>query len=80
MEMKPFSSARTLAPLSDLDVEFLRQEISAFEAERGVTSLVNDVAPVASAGCSGDCYGTCEGTVSCVCGGSCAGTCVGSTK
>jgi modification target Cys-rich repeat protein len=65
--------------LSKTDINFLQQELSAYEAEHGVIVLEDGNAPTAS-GCSGDCYGTCKGTVSCICGGSCSGTCVGSTK
>ena len=83
MEAKPFSvvgSVAAPAALSSEDIEFLRHEVSAFEAARGVNLVERDDAPATNDGCSGDCYGTCEGTVSCICGGSCKGTCVGSTK
>jgi hypothetical protein len=61
------------------DMEFLQQEVSAYEAKYGVVTFKAADMSTINGDCT-DCYGTCEGTVSCICGGSCSGTCTGSTK
>lgn len=65
--------------LSESDIEFLEQQVSAYEAEHGSIATAEHEISVANESCS-DCSGTCKGTTSCICGGSCSGTCYGSTK